>query len=403
MESGADSPLPAGSRGVELGETERSRLPVQPQALSVQRMRYWAQLIFACPLMWSLLACDACEVEPLGDVPQPGAISGRVCDPSAAQDGIYGARVYVVVEVTADSTREITTVTDSEGNFLLEGVPAGTYTVYVERGSFRTELPEVTVEEELTTELDTDACLAPTTVTMTVFEGHDSVEEVLERLGYLDYTMVPTFYRPQDRDDTTPSWIVEAFYRYEDFAANDILFINCGAHEWALDRATEEELAIAFENLRRFVVEGGSIYLSDWSYDLLEALYPDAVDWMGADALYNDAEHGLAQFFVGEVLDTEIAAVLGLDRASLRYEQNRIAIPETLGEGANALIVADIEVEDIDGQSLELLDVPVLFEFRPPVLTPNAQPGRIIYTTFHNGSSNTPDMDEVLRAIIFAL
>lgn len=353
-------------------------------------------------LVLSVAACEGCDADPLGRVPQPGGIQGRICDPSVEKEGIFGARVYVAVANGDQTTREIATVSSADGSFLLEGVPAGTHTVFVERGSFRTELPNVEVEEEKITELEPDECLAPTEVTMTVYRGHDRVEDVLGRLGYTDFTVVETNHRTQDRDENTPSWIVEAFSNFEDFANNDILFINCGAHEWALEEAQAEERALAIENLRRFVAEGGSIYLSDWSYDLMEELYPDAVDWLGDDEFYNDAESGVEQFFIGHVVDEQIAGVLGLERASLRYEQNRIAIPLELGAGARALIVAGIEVDSDDGNRF-FADVPVLLEYQPAVLDFGASPGRIIYTTFHNGDTNTPDMDEVLRAIIYSL
>src|SRR5690606_5027424 len=138
-------------------------------------------------------------------------------------------------------------------------------------------------------------------VSFTVYDGHDSVEEVLERIGYPVTNLVDTHHEHDEHDETTPSWLVLEFGDYDTFAHNDILFINCAAHEWALDNASPSERIKVLENLRRFVAEGGSIYLSDWSYDLLELLYPDAVDWLGDDEVRNDAEAGLQQFFVGTV------------------------------------------------------------------------------------------------------
>ena len=93
-------------------------------------------------------------------------------------------------------------------------------------------------------------------------------------------------------------------------------------------------------------------------------------------------------------------AILARDRASLKYEQGRIAVPVSLGEGSRALIMADIVVDD--GGDRTVTDVPVLLEHRPPTLEGSAE-GRIIYTTFHNGSDNTEAMDEVLRAIVYSL
>ena len=100
-------------------------------------------------------------------------------------------------------------------------------------------------------------------------------------MGFFDFEVIPTFHRFNDRDENTESWLVDHFLDYEDFADNDILFINCGSHEWALQQGEQEEIAQALENLRRFVREGGSLYLSDWAYDLFEVLFPDAVQCFG--------------------------------------------------------------------------------------------------------------------------
>lgn len=347
-----------------------------------------------------LPACEACEVSPLNVVPEPGSISGRICDPAEAR-GIYGARVWVN-QVTGDGSKHaIETVTDGEGRFLLEAVPVGVYDVFVTRGSFHATVEDVEVLEAEETALDEAATCIEPEVSFTVYDGHDSVEEVLERIGYQVVNLVDTHHENEEHDENTPSWLVLAFGEYATFADNDILFINCAAHEWALDNASPTEQLKVLENLRRFVAEGGSIYLSDWSYDLLELLYPDAVDWLGDDELRNEAEAGLRQIFVGTVLDEDIKAILGRDRASLVYGQSRIAVPVALGEGSRALITADILVEEEGGDST-FSEVPVLLEHRPETLD-GPSDGRIIFTTFHNGSDNTEAMDEVLRAIVYSL
>lgn len=347
-----------------------------------------------------LVACDACELDPLSVVPDPGSISGRICDPAEAR-GIYGARVWVVLVTGDGSEHIIETETDADGEFHLEGVPVGTYDLFVARGSFHATVEDVDVLEAEVTALDeSTTCIEPE-VSFTVYDGHDSVEEVLERIGYSVANLVDTHHEWDEHDEDTPSWLVLEFGEYESFKDNDILFINCAAHEWAIDNASPTEMLRVLENLRRFVTDGGSIYLSDWSYDLLELLYPDAVDWYGDDEERNAAEVGKQQIFVGTVLDEDIRAMLGRDRASLKYEQGRIALPLQLGEGSRALITADILARD-GNTDRTYTDVPVLLEHRPPTVDgPSA--GRIIFTTFHNGRDNTPAMDEVLRAIVYSL
>jgi hypothetical protein len=341
--------------------------------------------------------CADCSGENLDQIPEPGQISGRICDPGEAK-GIWGADVYVLT--SEDGSERIGTTTNADGSFLLEDIPEGTYTVYVERGSFSTTVEGVEVLEENTTALNEDDCVEPDQVTMSVYEGHDEVEKVLERLGYNDFALHPTYHHGSDRDDDTESWLKEAFSVYENFSDNNILFINCAAHEWAVEKMNEDELETVLNNLRRFIEEGGSIYLSDWSYDLLELLYPDAVNWLGDDNIQNDAENGVAQEFVGSVIDQGMAAT-GLDRVLLRFEQSRIAIPLELGNGTRMMIRADVMVEQ-NGEEELFEEVPVLLEHRPLNIDP-ARAGRVIYTTFHNGNNNTQDMDDLLRNIIFSL
>jgi hypothetical protein len=277
-----------------------------------------------------LVGCE-CEADPFSEIPDPGAISGRVCDPGEGE-GIFGAKVWVEIDYGDGTGGEVLANSDTEGLFLIEEVPVGTYDVFIERGSFSVTVPGVEVLEGETTAIDESTCIEPEVVA-TVYSGHDTVEGVLSRLGFDNFTLVDTKSGRDEHDDTTPSWLVEQFGDFNNIVDNDILFINCGAHEWALDNADPAELATALENLRRFVNNGGSLYMSDWSYDLFELLWPDAVDWLGDDVVRNDAEHGEQQIFIGDVVDQEISAILGRDRASLKYDLGRIAMPASLGPG----------------------------------------------------------------------
>lgn len=353
-------------------------------------------LASALALCAAFSACS-CEVDEFGRIPEPGGITGRVCDPGQ-HSAIYNARVYVEVN-RGGKIEQVDTFTDAEGKFVLEGIPPGTYDLHVARGSFSTTLIGVLVEEAETTALDETACLAPETVTMTVYTGHDSVEDVLTRLGYDDFSLVETYSGGGEHDETTPSWIAAEFGELASFAEEDILFVNCGAHEWALDQASPAEIDAALASLRAFVEGGGNIYFSDWAYDLVELLYPDAVDWVGEDDVRDDAQRGKEQDFVATVVDAELATILGRDRASLRFNQSRIALAEALGPTARALLLADVRADDGNGGEDVLPQVPVLLEIRPI----GDAGGRILFTSFHNGAQNTPDMDDVLRAMVFAL
>ncbi|MCP4499762.1 MAG: carboxypeptidase regulatory-like domain-containing protein [Deltaproteobacteria bacterium] len=154
------------------------------------------------------MGCEGCDVEPVNKVILPGTVTGQVCDPGQGV-GIYGATVRVITTTLQGGEKIYETTTDAEGNFLLESIPVGTHTVYIRRGSFRHEV-EVEVFEDENTAFEGE-CVAPISVAMAVYGGHDSVEEVLTRLGDASHALVDTHHRFSDRDENTPSWLVEEF------------------------------------------------------------------------------------------------------------------------------------------------------------------------------------------------
>ena len=337
-----------------------------------------------------------CGLAPLSHIVGPGSIVGRVCDPGEGK-GVYGADVYVVA---GKDGHKVSTLSDADGQFDLTDVPPGTYTVYVERGSFSTTVESVVVTEGAVTTLDESTCIAPTVSKLLVVSGHDSVESVLQRLGYFNFSLIDSHFR--DHTSTTPSWFVQAFSDLATIEQNDIVFINCGPHEWALDDADPQAVDHALANLRAYVAQGGSLYVSDWAYDILERLYPDAATWYGHDYTEDSAQKAIAQTFVGHIASPDLAAAMGSATVSLAFEQSQVAVAVSLGPTATALITADVDVKVSRNNTDTLTNVPVLFEVHPADLAPGSK-GRVIYTSFHNGPNNTADMDAVLRAIVFTL
>ena len=171
-----------------LTSTIQARLPA-PKNLSA-RHRFATLLLLACIALAPGCACE----EVVSRVVLPGGISGRVCDPGAGL-GIGFARVWVELEGPDGTVQVIETESAADGSFTLDKVPVGTWNVFVRRGSFRATVSDIEVFEDEVTTLDEASCIPPLDVTMTVFGGHDSVEDVLSRLGYDDYTFVETYDR----------------------------------------------------------------------------------------------------------------------------------------------------------------------------------------------------------------
>ena len=84
----------------------------------------------------ALVVDDTSGTTPL-DPADLGAIQGRVCNTNGG-DWVVGADVYISVDSDGDGSADyrIETSTDADGYFILEDVPMGTHTVYVEKGVY---------------------------------------------------------------------------------------------------------------------------------------------------------------------------------------------------------------------------------------------------------------------------
>ena len=79
-------------------------------------------------------------------------------------------------------------------------------------------------------------------------------------------------------------------YAYLDFLLDidtmntyDIIFFNCGMpFNWLGHRGQ------VATNLRDYVDEGGSVYASDWAHMIIEAAWPNQIEFVGNDGNFFD-------------------------------------------------------------------------------------------------------------------
>ena len=318
-----------------------------------------------------------------------GSISGRLCDPSG-EGWVVGATVYVSIDYNGDGIEDqrIQTTTDADGYFVLEGVPTGIHTVYAEKGSF-----SVAMEIDFpggNYEFEEEYCLDPTSVNIAVVGGdYDHIEQILSDLD-LDYDMFgPATYR-------------DLLYDSQRLADYDIVFFNCGMpFSWL------ESRTLVANNLANFVADGGSVYSSDWAHLVVEAAWPDKIDFYGDDDQFNDptmsldladsAYVGRATNTNGEVLDQTMIMALGSTSADIIYDLDAWVVPLSVGGGASVMIQGSAPTWDITtGNPATTYDnVPLAVRFDTG--------GTVIYTTFHNELQITMDMEIALKEIILSL
>jgi hypothetical protein len=155
-------------------------------------------------------------------------------------------------------------------------------------------------------------------------------------------------------------------------------------------------------NVRRYVQDGGSLYISDWAYDLVEAVYPEKINFLRDDDENDGAEYGVDGTYIAEVVEPGLAAHLGTDSLEIGFSFGYFVLISDLAPGVTTYLRADMQYAVNDGSAL-LDDAPVTVGFADGL-------GRVLYTTFHQETDPDGDTevldgpeDQVLRYLVFAL
>lgn len=277
-----------------------------------------------------------------------GAISGRVCDEARGQ-WLEGASVYTHL-VSDDgellATRE--TTTDDRGNFLLEDLAEGRYTVYVQYGSALLDTIDgiEVFDEEIA--LEPPECSSDLVLEIAVVTGdYDDYEEVLSAVGVTASTVINGQQGQELRE----------FLR-SDLSSYDAILFPGGAIEedafYDLDSSDPDGLQATHDNLSQYVRQGGRLYLSDWSYDLLEALWPDAAEFYGQDRTPNAAEVGAVDTVTATIEEPSLEDAIGANSIRILYDMETWPVAEAVGPDTEILISGAAPVRE----GLTLSEIP---------------------------------------------
>ena len=344
-----------------------------------------------------------------------GTITGRIC---ALESQIGSGEGYYLAAatVTVDAGGTVyTTTSDAEGYFTLAGVPAGTQTLLVTKGSFAAT-DEVIVPPDGTVALE-HVCIEPTTQMAVLTGEFDSVEAILEGLGFglracntpgIDGDMVATCPAiPDDSGSITlydgeaidGGFVPQLLMDGTALGTHEILFFNCGLRDELFEPGQSPPEARA--NLRAFVENGGSIYVSDFAYEVLRSYFPDAgIAFYGDDGAPGAAKVGQeSQSYTATVDDPVLAQVVGAT-VPIVYDGDAIdwvVLDPVQGPGVTVHVSADVEIDPQgDGTTEPLAGAPLL------VSVPFGA-GRIAFTTFHNHDQTSVEMRDILRYVVFEL
>jgi hypothetical protein len=344
-------------------------------------------------------------------------VQGRVCINSDPPGWLVGGRVTASlldengVLVSPVVTQEEEEYTDEDGRYEIFLRPAGKWRIQVLKGNFVSRHEVECFLGETVVIPETDQCVTASDCRFLVAQGmFDRVEEVLSRVGVQESRIDIVDGNPADLDE---DWAFRAFGSYANLQSYCGVFFNCGITEGAFYGPQQNPVVVA--NLRRFVEEGGTLYASDQSYDIIEALYPAKVDWFGNDDLGSNAEYGLAGRINADVTDPGLLDFLrqenpAQETVEINFVYERWSLVQAVDPDVQVFLRANVQA-CADGEActgaLTIPRTPLTLRF----IVGN-QGGQVIFTAFHletreatdggpGQTLSTEDTDKVMRYLMF--
>ena len=344
----------------------------------------------------ALLLVSACQTEnEIHATPDAygidlASITSRVCHPLTG-NWIEGAMVYTNVLNSADEIVDtLVTWTDAEGLYVLEDLPApNDYEIRIQAGQDLLDLFKVRVEAAEDKLVERDNCTVGGDLNVAVITGdYDESVDLFDALGIANVTLV---------NGLTGGEIVDFLTDTEHLSNFDMIFFDGGHIEagviYAKSIGDQETVLAVREAIRSYVEdEGGIVIASDWAYDVVERVWPTALEWMGDDLVADDAQIGEAMNVDASIVDTALASSLGFETINISYDLSVWPVMESTGEDVTVHLTGGIKYrEGMDAYSV--LDAPLAASF-------NAGAGRVIFTTWRNQANHKDEMFLLLTELL---
>ncbi len=330
--------------------------------------------------------CDPCGY---------GTVSGMTCAPNT-KTAMPFVKVWVDTTDCNGMPIHVETHSDYAGNYTLEGVPCGTQTIYMQKGSFA-HLFVRWIDKGMTTVATShDACFPGTAARVAVVTGKwDAIENTLVNLWF-HFNMFDGLMEGADSGMPEGARLLGGQEAKDKFGAKkkllddfDILFINCGdSPDWILDEMGTDVVT----TLRQFVMNGNSVYISDWASVYMTRAWPAA--WNGS-LIRDFPGNGMKPLEVqSTVVDTDLAAYL--QKPTARIDYGLSPLTSITGTGPTETMVHLKGPNSAHDNDIE----PFMISFQPYGETG----GRVIYTNFHNDEQpKEGDMSDILQYVVFLM
>lgn len=359
--------------------------------------------------------------------PATSTVSGVVYAPNGT-DPVSGALVYVVdpgggssVSATGDPPAEDHLAYDyseADGSFALADVPTGMQTFKIIKGAFTLEFDHDVVagDNDLpagTTTLPSTTGGGGTVEELVVVTGmYDHIENVLAKiglgevdgtgqlvLGTEEFTLVDGTGLLDDGDYPNFLDYMGDPTNYENART---IFLNCGNN----DEFDFFDNATMVADLKAWIEGGGRLYATDWSYDFVEQLFPEAIDYYaGVDGLSATPEDGDAAE-LGDMMLAVDATILDPDLLAWLQAMGVTNVDDTIT--IEGWLPGWAAIEALAAETVGWVEAPVDVEAvnttRTVTATFAATDGMVFFSSYHTEEMPIVDLtpqDRILQYFVF--
>lgn len=420
---------------------------------------------------------DDTTSDPTGDggmdptTPEMGraAISGRVWAPGQApgmvpagqEIPVYNALVSVATSRPAPIPQEtycercvdptgIFTFTDHDGSFALQNLAPGTYWLVIEKGQFRLE-QQVTLSEDQNLELMAEESVLPSRhdpdsgqwiPRIAIAVGrYDYLEDILGKMGLGSVDSTGRF------EPTSASGIMDiydngAFFNgptvgtlqelvgdLDRMLRYHIIFIPCSDDTYTGALYNQDNL----RNIRQYVEKGGKLYVTDWSGEWSDNVFPAQVtlgpnEDTPAEAydpaagswdsnLFGNADGADYDSENAEIIDDDLATWLDSQQGPIVEDYNTTVDYDPslfTAEGNWNYIQSLNDVETgTDDQGMPIIDMPRAYIIGGQGTNPTKRPltvtfepagcGRVLYSTYHTTDATHRGLVPQERVLLYLI
>lgn len=230
--------------------------------------------------------------------------------------------------------------------------------------------------------------------------GHTSYEGYIQR----------AVYDPEIQPDAFALKSEQLFQNSDsagvaEIAMYDAVFVNSGARGFGayVYNGTEADDSlvtdlVTLEHVRTYVENGGTLVVSDWAYELIEAIWPDAIDFAGDDAVLDDAQRGTSPTVTASVLDERVQEQISdNETVELGFDYSYWTVIESVGPEVNVHMSGDVLYRASGALGEQALsNVPLLVSFE-------SSGGQVLYSSFHWRTQRAEVSEGVMLALLDGL